>query len=178
MRFSLFVLFLFMFNMAYSKEVERDPEWKLFMRAMQDKMNQLLTSHQEVQERMERMQRGQTTIATNNTNNINQTAPRQGRRGRWHNDDEESIDDNVQGRRRQDNNLGSIKMKIPPFHGKSDPEAYLAWEKKVDFVFECHNYFEEKKVKLAAVEFMDYALVWWDQLLVSRRRNGEDPLST
>ena len=29
-----------------------------------------------------------------------------------------------------DTNLGSIKMKIPSFHGKSDPEAYLKWEKK------------------------------------------------
>ncbi|PKI67549.1 hypothetical protein CRG98_012133 [Punica granatum] len=31
-------------------------------------------------------------------------------------------------RNREDNNLGSIKMKIPSFHGKSDPEAYLEWE--------------------------------------------------
>ena len=60
----------------------------------------------------------------------------------------------------KDGNLGSIKMKIPAFHGKSDPEAYLEWEKKVERVFECHNYTEEKKVKLAAVEFTDYASVW------------------
>ncbi len=39
-------------------------------------------------------------------------------------------------------------------------------------ILECYNYSEEKKVKLAAVEFKDYALVWWDQLLVRRRRHG------
>ena len=77
-----------------------------------------------------------------------------------------------------DANLGNIKMKIPTFHGKSDPEAYLEWERKVELIFECHNYSEQKKVKLAAIEFVDYALVWWDQLLVSRRRNLEPTIDT
>ncbi|XP_058002312.1 uncharacterized protein LOC110669705 [Hevea brasiliensis] len=73
---------------------------------------------------------------------------------------------------RVDANVGSIKLKIPPFHGKEDVEAYIEWERQIDMIFECHNYSEEKKVKLAAVEFKDYALVWWDQLLVRRRRYG------
>jgi hypothetical protein len=29
-----------------------------------------------------------------------------------------------------DRNLGSIKLKIPAFKGKTNPEAYLDWEKK------------------------------------------------
>ncbi|GKV00606.1 hypothetical protein SLEP1_g13273 [Rubroshorea leprosula] len=32
---------------------------------------------------------------------------------------------------RQDHDLGSIKMKIPPFQGKNDPDVYLEWEKKL-----------------------------------------------
>ena len=56
--------------------------------------------------------------------------------------------------------MGSIKMKIPSFQGKNDPELYLEWERKVDHIFECHNYSEDKKIKLAAVEFADYASVW------------------
>uniref|UniRef100_A0A2N9GQ32 Retrotransposon gag domain-containing protein n=1 Tax=Fagus sylvatica TaxID=28930 RepID=A0A2N9GQ32_FAGSY len=40
-------------------------------------------------------------------------------------------------------------MKIPSFQGRTDPEVYLEWEKKIDLVFDCHNYSEEKKVKLA-----------------------------
>ncbi|KAK0572561.1 hypothetical protein LWI29_033492 [Acer saccharum] len=79
---------------------------------------------------------------------------------------------------RVDNNLGSIKVKIPSFQGKTDPEAYLEWEKRVELVFDCHEYSELKKVKLAAIEFTDYAIVWWDQLVVSRRRNGERPIET
>ena len=41
--------------------------------------------------------------------------------------------------------LGNIKMKIPSFQGKNDPEVYLEWEKKVEFIFKCHNYSEEKR---------------------------------
>ena len=65
--------------------------------------------------------------------------------------------------------MKSIKLSIPSFQGRSDPEAYLEWEKKIELIFECHNYSEAKKVKLAAIEFSDYAMVWWDQLTTSRR---------
>ena len=51
-------------------------------------------------------------------------------------------------------------MKIPSFQGRNDPEAYLEWEKKIELIFDCQNYSDEKKVKLAVVEFKDYALVW------------------
>ena len=72
----------------------------------------------------------------------------------------------------------NIKMKIPSFHGKNDPKVYLEWEKKVEFIFESHNYSEEKKVKLAVIEFTDYVIIWWDQLVMNRRRNYERPIET
>src|SRR5262249_10434959 len=74
---------------------------------------------------------------------------------------------------KRDGNLGSIKMTISTFQGKNDPELYLELERKVEHVFDYHDYSEEKKVKLAVVEFMDYASILWDQLMVSRRRIGE-----
>jgi hypothetical protein len=85
---------------------------------------------------------------------------------------------NPGGRDGVDRNLGSIKMKIPSFQGRTDPEVYLEWEKKIDLVFDCHNYSEEKKVKLAVIEFTDYAIIWWDQLVTNRRRNNERPVET
>uniref|UniRef100_A0A2N9IYE9 Reverse transcriptase domain-containing protein n=1 Tax=Fagus sylvatica TaxID=28930 RepID=A0A2N9IYE9_FAGSY len=76
-------------------------------------------------------------------------------------------------------NLGNIKMKIPSsFQGKNNPEAYLEWEKKVELIFECHNYSEEKKVKLAVIEFIDYDIIWWDQLVMNKRRNYERAIET
>ena len=48
----------------------------------------------------------------------------------------------------------------------------------MEWVFDCHNYLELKKVKLATIEFSDYAIVWWDQLVVNKRRNMEYPIET
>ena len=56
-------------------------------------------------------------------------------------------------------NLGNIKMKIPSFQGKNDPEMYLEWEKKVELIFECQNYSEEKRVKLVVIVFTDYTII-------------------
>ncbi|KAI3473736.1 hypothetical protein Pfo_031398 [Paulownia fortunei] len=78
----------------------------------------------------------------------------------------------------EDNNLSSLKMNIPLFQGKNDPETYLEWEKKVELVFDCHNYSELKKVKLAVIEFFDYAIIWWDKLILNRRINRECSIST
>ena len=75
-----------------------------------------------------------------------------------------------------DGDLDAIKLKIHSFQGKNDPEAYLEWEKKVDCIFDCHNYSKTKKVKLVVIEFMNYALIWWDQNVISRRRSGERPI--
>ncbi|PKI55023.1 hypothetical protein CRG98_024584 [Punica granatum] len=69
-------------------------------------------------------------------------------------------------------------MTIPPFQARNDPDAFIEWERKVELVFDCHNYSEEKKVKLAAVEFTDYAIVWWDKLVKERRRNHERHIET
>ena len=76
-----------------------------------------------------------------------------------------------------DRNMGSIKLKILVFKGKTDPEAYLEWERKVEMIFDIHRYSEEKKVKLVVVEFIDHAMVWWERLVVERRRNRERPVS-
>ena len=50
-------------------------------------------------------------------------------------------------------------MKMRSFQGKNDAEAYLEWERKVEMIFAFHNYSEEKKVKLAAVEFLNYVAI-------------------
>ena len=59
-----------------------------------------------------------------------------------------------------DRGLGNIKLKIPIFQGKSDPEAYMQWEKRVELIFDCHQCSEDKKVKLAITQFQDYAISW------------------
>lgn len=82
------------------------------------------------------------------------------------------------GQNLEDNKLSNIKLNIIHFQGRNDLEAYLEWVRKMDLFFKCHNYSESKKVKLAMIEFTDYAAIWWEQLLLSRRRNVEDHVST
>ena len=50
-----------------------------------------------------------------------------------HNEDHDGSETSNSNRRnpnRVDNNLGSIKMKIPSFQGKNDSEAYLEWNQR------------------------------------------------
>ncbi|XP_071909873.1 uncharacterized protein [Coffea arabica] len=92
------------------------------------------------------------------------------------NNDEDDEEPRV--RPRQRNQTGpadvfkGIKMQIPEFKGRSDPEAFLEWLSKIEMVFSCQNYTEVQKVQLATMEFTEYAMVWWDQIKKSRRRNG------
>lgn len=53
----------------------------------------------------------------------------------------------------------------------SFPEAmirktYLLWALKVDKIFRLHNFEEEKKIAMASLEFQDYVLIWWEQVIV------------
>lgn len=69
--------------------------------------------------------------------------------------------------------MGNIKLKIPFFEGKNNPETYFKQEKMVELVFNCHNYSEFflKKVKLVIVEFTNYTNVCQDQLVLSSLQN-------
>jgi hypothetical protein len=72
---------------------------------------------------------------------------------------------------RENDGLGRIKLTIPEFSGRSDPEKYLEWEMRVNQIFDGHNYSEEKKVRVASMEFTEYALIWWD----NKNHTGERP---
>lgn len=74
--------------------------------------------------------------------------------------------------------MNGFKLKIPPFHGRNDHDAYLEWEKKIELVFDCQHYSEYNKVRVVAIEFYDYAINWWDQLVTSTRKIGEDLVDT
>lgn len=179
-----------------NRDEEQRGDWRLRLEAMIGELTRTVrTQFEDTQERLERLEiaRDRQPPPGPNAQGRGRVPPRRERAenvrdyelGSDEEDDGESVESHRRyggrgrnARNREDNNLGSIKMKIPSFQGRSDPEAYLEWEKKIEFVFDCHNYAETKKVKLAAIEFSDYALVWWDQLVISRRRNGERPVST
>ena len=67
-------------------------------------------------------------------------------------------------------------MRIPSFKKTSLLEEYLEWMQRVEKVFECQDYSEVKKCKLAALEFTDYANLWWENVKAQCRRDGEEKI--
>ena len=57
-------------------------------------------------------------------------------------------------------------LKLPNFNGESDPNVYLGWEAKVEQIFNVYEVDEDQKVKLASLEFLDYAMQWWHQTVM------------
>ncbi|XP_024009449.1 uncharacterized protein LOC112084532 [Eutrema salsugineum] len=88
------------------------------------------------------------------------------------------VSDREERKQRSSVPMGSLKLTIPEFRGTADPEEYLEWEKKIELVFNCRDYTTEHKIKLAPTEFKDYALSWWDNLVTTKRRIGEDPIES
>src|SRR3954471_13138901 len=81
------------------------------------------------------------------------------------------------GRPREER-LRGIKIKVPTFQGKNDPEAYLEWETKIKQIFACNTYSYVQKVQVAALEFTEYALVWWVKTVKDKRRYDEPAIDT
>ena len=64
---------------------------------------------------------------------------------------------------------------MPKFNGSNNPEEYLSWALKVDKIFRLHNYEEEKKIAMASLEFQDYVLIWWEQVIERCEARGDRP---
>eukprot|EP00256_Glycine_max_P069316 XP_025983911.1 uncharacterized protein LOC113001425 [Glycine max] len=80
--------------------------------------------------------------------------------------------------RPRQNRVEGVKLNVPPFKGKSDPDAYLDWEMKIEHVFAYNDYTEEQKIKLAIAKFSDYALVWWHKNQREMQRKGGREVGT
>jgi len=93
------------------------------------------------------------------TNQLNHDVRGPNANRRWH--AKRGRGDEEGGPRR--NRVEGVKLTIPPFKGRSDLDAYLKWELKIEHVFSCHDYTEEQKAKLATTEFSDYAFIWWNK---------------
>ena len=67
---------------------------------------------------------------------------------------------------------------MPKFSGSNDTKEYLSWALKVDKIFRLHNYEEEKKIAMASLEFQEYVLIWWEQVIERHAARGEPPITT
>jgi len=67
-------------------------------------------------------------------------------------------------------------VKLPSFSGEGDPNVYLGWEAKVEQIFHVHEVLEDQRVRLAFLEFMDYAMQWWHKTLMDIGLNKRPPV--
>ncbi|KAF1898450.1 hypothetical protein Lal_00042144 [Lupinus albus] len=127
--------------------------------------------------RFEALQRRIDQIRIEGESRDHEHRKRRRRRRERHDDGDPRAEDHG-GMRREETHVESVKVKVPQFVGLNNPEAYLKWELKIKQLFEYHNYSKEKKVKVAASEFKEYAMVWWDQYQKDRRRCGAKLIDT
>ena len=71
-----------------------------------------------------------------------------------------------------------MKIEIPSFSENIDIEYFLDWVYEVKKFF-CMAYIpEEKNVKFVAYKLKGGAVAWWDQLQITRRRQGKPLVMT
>uniref|UniRef100_A0A2N9H665 Integrase catalytic domain-containing protein n=1 Tax=Fagus sylvatica TaxID=28930 RepID=A0A2N9H665_FAGSY len=149
---------------------EGQVELPLMLRAMQQQFERMDVMFNEIRDRMDR----QDAVIATWREGRPQGGPyvrRQARRAPM-DDSDGDHEDEFEGEEDQ----ASLNGRFVP-RGERRGRGFQT-EKKVELIFECHNYSEEKKVKLAVIEFTDYAIIWWDQLVMNRRRNHERAIET
>jgi hypothetical protein len=62
-----------------------------------------------------------------------------------------------------DDHIAKLKLNIPPFERRYNPDAYLSWELEVEQHFACLAYPEDKRVAAATCEFTSFASIWWSE---------------
>jgi hypothetical protein len=76
---------------------------------------------------------------------------------------------------RDDDHIAKLKLHVPTFDGRYNPDAYLSWELELDQHFACLNYPEDRRDSAATCEFTSFASIWWSEYC---RANHANPITT
>ena len=71
-----------------------------------------------------------------------------------------------------------IKVDIPNFEGKLQPDDFVDWLQTVERVFEYKEIREERKVKIIALKLKKHASMWWENLKKRRERENKSKIKT
>ncbi|GJV26739.1 putative CCCH-type zinc finger family protein [Tanacetum coccineum] len=66
-----------------------------------------------------------------------------------------------------------IKVEIPEYDGKLDPDEFVEWLRTVECAFDYKETSEEHKVKIVAMKLRKYASTWWANTCTERERLGK-----
>lgn len=71
-----------------------------------------------------------------------------------------------------------MRMDLPSFNGALHIEDFLDWISEVERFFDYMDIGEEKKIKLVAYKLKGGASAWWEQLQLSRAKQGKTKVRT
>lgn len=77
---------------------------------------------------------------------------------------------------RYNNNNYRMRMDLPSFNGQLNIEDFLDWLNEVKRFFDYMDIEEEKKVQLVTYKLKSGASAWWEQLQLSRMRQGKSKI--
>ncbi|TXG46352.1 hypothetical protein EZV62_028147 [Acer yangbiense] len=65
-----------------------------------------------------------------------------------------------------------MKVDIPDFEGKMQPDDFIDWFTTVERIFDFKDVPENRKVKVVAIKLRKHASIWWEHLKRQREREG------
>ncbi|KAF7144658.1 hypothetical protein RHSIM_Rhsim04G0098200 [Rhododendron simsii] len=71
-----------------------------------------------------------------------------------------------------------LKIDVPEFQGGLTPEEFLDWVTAIEEILEFKQVPDDRRVSLVATRFRGRAAAWWQQLKLSRMRQGKDKISS
>ncbi|XP_027351492.1 uncharacterized protein LOC113862615 [Abrus precatorius] len=72
----------------------------------------------------------------------------------------------------------NIKIDIPEFEERLQPDEFVDWLQTVERVFELKEILDEQKVKIVAVKLKKHASIWWENIKKKREREGRSKIKT
>ena len=74
--------------------------------------------------------------------------------------------------------LKSIKIDVPTFDGRHDPQLFLNWTQQHDKYFTWYDLTKPRKVKFAAMKLIGQASQYWTNLVNMRAARDQEPIDT
>ncbi|CAB4263480.1 unnamed protein product [Prunus armeniaca] len=71
-----------------------------------------------------------------------------------------------------------MKVDLPEFERKMQPDDFVDWLNTVERIFDYKEVSDEKKVKIVAIKLKSNASAWWEQLKTRRDRTGKSKIKS
>ncbi|PKU79185.1 hypothetical protein MA16_Dca000529 [Dendrobium catenatum] len=93
-----------------------------------------------------------------------------------HSEDEERR--NAPSRARHPSDDSGVKVELPKFDGRLDPDEFVNWLHTVDRIVDFKEIPPDRVVKLVAIKLKKIASLWWENLKRNRDREGKSKIVT